>query len=162
MQLGHVHLKVRDLERSIDFYTHFLGLKLNERVKDQYAFLSFGSRHHDLALQSVGKSASLPASTCAGLYILAFEVPDQETLLAAYTALETAGIETVLVDHLISWAMDFSDPDGNGIEIYWDTRHEPGGQSLWHGRNLVLPAHRLSHCLDNAHQVNMNHIHHSG
>ena len=91
-QLGHVHLKVRDLERSIDFYMRFLRLQLNERVGDQYAFLSFGNRHHDLALQCVGKTAPMPASTCAGLYHLAFEVPDRSTFIAAYTALETAGI----------------------------------------------------------------------
>ena len=152
IQLGHVHLKVRDLERSIDFYTRFLGLTLNERVKDRYAFLSFGSRHHDLALEYMGKGASLPSATGAGLYILAFEVHDQEAFLAAYSTLKTAGVETALVDHLISWAVDFNDPDGNGVEIYWDTRREPGGQPLWHGRNVVLPAHRVAHCLDHTRQ----------
>jgi catechol 2,3-dioxygenase len=150
-RLGHVHLKVRDLERSIDFYMRFLGLKLNERMGDQYAFLSNDSKHHEIALQCVGKAAPIPASTCTGLYHLAFEVPDQKSFAAAYAALETAGIKTILVDHLISWAIDFTDPDGTGIEIYWDTRAEPGGQALWRGRNLSLLAQRLSPCQDGSH-----------
>lgn len=52
------------------------------------------------------------------------------------------------MDHLISWAIYFDDPDGNGLEIYWDTRNEPGGEKLWHGVNVPLPAEKLLAVLD--------------
>jgi catechol 2,3-dioxygenase len=143
-RLGHAHLKVRDLERSVDFYTRCLGLKVVERVGDQYAFLGNGDRHHELALQCVGSRAQQPASICTGLYHIAFEVPDRQSFVDAYNILTSEGVETALVDHLISWAVDFIDPDGNGVEIYWDTRREPQGQALWRGRNITLPTQRLA------------------
>jgi catechol 2,3-dioxygenase len=140
MKLGHVHLKVRDLDAAIAFYTHFLGLQVVERIGGQYAFLSGGELHHEIALQNVGMYAPMPSPHATGLYHVAFEAPDQSAFAEAYRALVSAGVEVVTVDHLISWAMYFADPDGNGLEIYWDRRHEPGGQMLWRGRNLQLRA----------------------
>lgn len=142
-KIGHTHLKVRDLDRAIAFYTRFFTLKLIERVGDWYAFLSGGQFHHEIALQNVGPDAPQPAAASVGLYHVAFEVPDRRSFALAYQSLTEAGVRVALVDHLISWAMYFDDPDGNGLEIYWDTRYEPGGQTLWHGRNLPLPEEKL-------------------
>lgn len=143
MKLGHAHLKVRDLDNAIAFYTQFLGLRVVERIGEQYAFLSGGERHHEIALQNVGMNAPMPSSHATGLYHIAFEVPDRAAFAEAYRNLMAAGVDVVTVDHLISWAIYFSDPDGNGLEIYWDKRQEPDGQSLWRGRNLQLRADKI-------------------
>jgi catechol 2,3-dioxygenase len=142
-KIGHAHLKVRDLERAIAFYTRFFQLQVVERVGTHYVFLSGGAFHHELALQNVGAAAPGAAAHGVGLYHVAFEVPDRRTLAQAYQALTTAGVAVAAVDHQISWAIYFDDPDGNGLEIYWDTRHEPGGKPLWAGENLPLPAEKL-------------------
>ena len=142
-KIGHAHLKVRDLTRAIEFYTKFFDLHVVERVGDHYAFLTGCDMHHEIALQNVGNSAPPPHPYGTGLYHVAFEVPDRESLAAAYQALTEAKIQVALVDHLISWAMYFDDPDGNGLEIYWDTRTEAWGQQLWHGRNIHLPPEKL-------------------
>lgn len=137
-KIGHAHLKVRDLSRAIAFYTRFFDLKVTEQVADQYVFLTGGSFHHEIALQNVGAQAPGPYSYGTGLYHIAFEVPDRQSLALAYQALTQADVTVATVDHLISWAIYFEDPDGNGLEIYWDTRGEPCGQQLWRGRNVPL------------------------
>lgn len=147
-KIGHAHLKVRDLNRSLEFYTRFFDLQVVESVGDQYAFLSGGDFHHELALQAVGPNAPQPAAYGVGLYHIAFEVPDQHSLALAYQSLTEAGVTVGPVDHLISWAIYFNDPDGNGLEIYWDTRRESFGQGLWHGRNIPLPAEKLLSVLE--------------
>src|SRR5690349_11407037 len=76
-KIGHAHLKVRDLQRSIDFYTRFLGLNVTEVVGNHYAFLTAGTYHHEIALQNVGSGAPQPPSRGTGLYHVAFEVPDK-------------------------------------------------------------------------------------
>ncbi len=142
-RIGHAHLKVRDLDRAIEFYTRFFDLKVAERVGDHYAFLSGGAFHHELALQNAGPNAPAQNPYGTGLYHVAFEVPDRRSLALAYRALTEAGVRVAPVDHLISWAIYFDDPDGNGLEIYWDTRKEPGGAKLWQGRNAPLPPEKL-------------------
>lgn len=142
-RIGHAHLKVRNIERALAFYTGFLGLREVERVGDQYAFLTAGGMHHEIALQNVGPHAPLPSPYGVGLYHIAFELPDKAALAEVYVALREAGVEVAPVDHLISWAIYFADPDGNGLELYCDTRHEPGGTDLWCGRNLPLSDERL-------------------
>ncbi len=137
-KIGHAHLKVRDLQRSIDFYTRFLGLNVTEVVGNHYAFLTAGAYHHEIALQNVGFNAPHPPTNGTGLYHVAFEVPDKRSFASAFRALTGAGIPVATVDHFISWAMYFDDPDGNGLEIYWDTREQPGGRQLWHGDNAPL------------------------
>ena len=137
-KIGHAHLKVRDLQRSIDFYTRFLGLNVTEVVGNHYAFLTGGTFHHEIALQNVGPDAPRSPARGTGLYHVAFEVPDKRSFALAYRALSEAGIPVAAVDHFISWAMYFDDPDGNGLEIYWDTREQPGGRQFWHGDNAPL------------------------
>jgi catechol 2,3-dioxygenase len=137
-KIGHAHLKVRDLQRSVDFYSRYLGLHETERVGDAYAFLTTGSYHHEIALQRVGPNAPEPPADGTGLYHVAFEVPDRHSFAAAYQTLTEAGIAVATVDHFISWAMYFDDPDGNGLEIYSDSRALPEGRALWHGENAPL------------------------
>lgn len=137
-KIGHAHLKIRDLHKAVEFYAKFLNLKVTEIVADHYAFLSGGSLHHEIALQQVGADAPQPPRFGTGLYHVAFEVPDKKSFALAYQNLTEAGVAVHPVDHLISWAMYFSDPDGNGLEIYVDTRKEPDGRDLWHGENLPL------------------------
>lgn len=138
MKLGHAHLKVRDLQRAIAFYTEFLGLSVTEIVGDQYAFLSDGSCHHTIALQYVGVDAPTPERYMTGLYHVAFEVAKKADFAFALQKLRGAGVQVNPVDHLISWAMYFTDPDGNGLEIYVDTRLEPNGALLWNGVNAKI------------------------
>lgn len=137
-KIGHAHLKVRDLDRSIAFYTRYLGLHETERIGNDYAFLTTGAFHHDIALQNVGSGAPQPPAHGTGLYHVAFEVPDRRSFALAYRALKEAGITVATVDHYISWAMYFDDPDGNGLEIYSDSRNLPGGRQIWRGINAPL------------------------
>jgi catechol 2,3-dioxygenase len=138
LKIGHAHLKVRELDRSIAFYQQHLGLRLIERVGDHYAFLSGGAFHHEIALQHVGMNAPQPPAHGTGLYHVAFEAPDRRAFAAVYRDLRQSDVAVALVDHYISWAMYFDDPDGNGLEIYWDTRGEPNGRPLWAGDNAPL------------------------
>lgn len=137
-KIGHAHLKVRDLARSVAFYTRFLGMRVTEQVDERYVFLTGGHFHHEIALQRVGAMAPSPPANGTGLYHVAFEVPDKRSFALAYRQLTQAGIVVATVNHYISWAMYFDDPDGNGLEIYWDTRNEPGGRQLWAGDNAPL------------------------
>lgn len=148
--IGHTHLKVRDLDRAVAFYTRFLDLHEVERVGGHYAFLTGGGLHHEIALQQVGPNAPTPPDHGTGLYHVAFEVGSKRDFAEAYNALQDAGVEVGAVDHRISWAMYFSDPDGNGLEIYWDTRNEPGGTKLWQGINLPLSDAEILGALDRA------------
>lgn len=137
-KIGHAHLKVRDIDRAVAFYTQFFDLKITERV-GSFAFLSGGEFHHELALQGLGNSAPLPHPQGVGLYHLAFEVPDKAAFAQAYRALKDAGVRVGAVEHYgISWAMYFNDPDGNGLEIYVDTRGDYADATLWHGDNRYL------------------------
>jgi catechol 2,3-dioxygenase len=136
-RIGHAHLKVRNLDRALAFYMRFFDLKIVERVTN-YAFLSGGEFHHEIALQALGDYAPLPSRGSVGLYHVAFEVPDARSFAQAYQALTEAGVPVGAVDHRISWAMYFSDPDGNGLEIYWDTRHLMEGEVVWLGDNRQL------------------------
>ena len=150
-RIGHAHLKVRDLARAIEFYTRFFNLELVEQVGDHYAFLTGrapvgwhgAAVHHEIALQNVGPQAPSPSPIGTGLYHVAFEVPDKPAFARAYQKLVEAGVPVATVDHFISWAMYFDDPDGNGLEVYCDTRRDPGGQVLWHGQNGPLPREEI-------------------
>ena len=147
-KIAHAHLKVRNLDCAIDFYTRYLGLHLTERVADAYAFLTTGEFHHDIALQQMAPDAPQPSPSSTGLYHVAFEVPDRRAFAAAYATLTNASISVATVDHFISWAMYFDDPDGNGLEIYSDSRHLPGGHAFWHGENAPLDEQTIRAALE--------------
>ena len=139
VKLGHAHLKVSDLDRAVAFYERFLRLHVVERVDERFVFMTTGALHHEVALQRVAIDAPTPPPSATGLYHIAFEVPSRRAFAEAYAALADAGIAVATVDHRISWALYFDDPDGNGLEIYWDTRGEPEGAPLWRGENRELP-----------------------
>jgi len=128
--LGHVHLIVADLDRAISFYTALLDLTVTERLAN-YAFLSFGDHHHDLALQERAEAESSVADS--RLYHVAFELDSAAALGDAARWLNDEGIAVDPVDHGISKALYFDDPDGNGVELYVDTRDD--GSEQWHGNN---------------------------
>jgi catechol 2,3-dioxygenase len=140
VRLGHVHLKVRDLARSVDFYTRVLGLRVSEEVGGTFAFLTSGDAHHELALQEVGAGAPNPPQGATGLFHVAFEAPDDASFARAFTALRDAGLEVSAVDYGISWALYTADPDGHGVEVYLDTRQAAGGRARWGGRSAPLDA----------------------
>lgn len=130
--VGHVHLKVRDIEAASAFYTDVLGLETTES-HGRFQFLSWGDRHHDVALQAVGADAPGPGRG-VGLYHAAMEVTDGAALTAIYERLRDRGVDVTPVDHGISKALYFEDPAGNGLEVYLDTRDE-NDQEHWAGRN---------------------------
>jgi catechol 2,3-dioxygenase len=132
LHLGHVHLKVRDLEPALAFYREVFGLGVTER-HGRYAFLSWGEHHHDVALQALGADAPGPGAG-VGLYHAAIEAESLDRLQGIYERLEERGVDVSPVDHGISKALYFADPDGNGLELYVDTRESHDG-SEWSGQN---------------------------
>lgn len=147
-RIGHAHLKVRDLDRAVDFYERFLGLKLRERAGDRWAFMSATDVHHEIALQNVGADAPTPGRYSTGLFHVAFEVPDKRSLAMCYKNLLDHGIAVAVVDHRISWAIYFSDADENGLELYCDTRQDADGTELWAGQDRPLTHEQLLLLLD--------------
>lgn len=120
--LGHVHLKVSDLERSIDFYQEVLGLELTQRMGHSAAFLSAGGYHHHVGLNTwESKGGAAPPSGTTGLFHAAFRYPNRLALAKAYRRLLTLGVPLEgAADHGVSEALYLRDPDGNGLELYWD------------------------------------------
>jgi catechol 2,3-dioxygenase len=137
--IGHVHLKVADLERALGFYRDVLGFELTQRYGKEAAFLSAGGYHHHIGLntwESAGGRPPLPGST--GLYHLAIVYPTRAELADALRRLVEAGIAlTGASDHGVSEALYLNDPDGNGVELYWDRppedwpRNREGGIEMY-------------------------------
>lgn len=121
VRVGHVHLKVADLDRAVAFYRDFLGFEVSQRMAGA-AFLGAGGYHHHVGLnvwESRGGGPAPPGST--GLYHVAFLYPDRRSLAEALRRLTRAGVPLEgAADHGVSEALYLRDPDGNGIELYWD------------------------------------------
>jgi catechol 2,3-dioxygenase len=122
VNVGHVHLKVADLDRALDFYVGVLGFELQTRMGHNAAFISAGGYHHHIGLntwESAGGSAPPPGTT--GLYHAAFRYPTRRALADALRRLVDAGITLDgASDHGVSEALYLRDPDGTGLELYWD------------------------------------------
>jgi len=119
-RIGHVHLRVADLERAIAFYTGVIGLTLVTRYGTQAAFLSAGGYHHHIGLNTWdSRGGTPPPRGHTGLYHTAFLFPDRPALAQALARALAAGVEiSGAADHGVSEAVYFDDPDGNGVEIY--------------------------------------------
>jgi catechol 2,3-dioxygenase len=124
--IGHVHLKVADLDRALDFYCGVLGFELTQRYGPGAAFVSAGGYHHHIGLntwESRGGSPPPPGST--GLYHVAIRYPTRAALGDALRRLVRAGIRLDgASDHGVSEALYLRDPDENGLELYWDRPRE--------------------------------------
>ncbi|MBB4041842.1 catechol 2,3-dioxygenase [Microvirga flocculans] len=122
VRIGHVHLKVADLERSLAFYCGVLGFELIQRYGTQAAFVSAGGYHHHIGLNTwESKGGSPPPPGTTGLYHVAILYPSRAALADALYRLAEAGIPLQgASDHGVSEALYLSDPDGNGIELYVD------------------------------------------
>lgn len=121
--VGHVVLKVRDLEQAARFYRDVLGLKEVGRMADRMVFFSAGTNHHDLAVLKVGSDAPGSSRESVGLYHVALKIGNSlEELRAAKAHLEAHGVPILgLSDHAVSQSIYLQDPDGNGLELFVDT-----------------------------------------
>lgn len=135
-RIGHIHLKVSDLNRALDFYCGLLGFELITTYGDDAAFISAGGYHHHIGLNTWYSKGSQPASTnSVGLFHFAILYPTRKDLALIYDRLIQAGHPlTGASDHGVSEALYLDDPDGNGIELYYDRPAEQwpknGGGSL--------------------------------
>lgn len=139
VKIGHVHLKVADLQRSLAFYQGVLGFSVTQRYGSQAVFLSAGGYHHHIGLntwESAGGQPPPPGST--GLYHVAILYPVRAALAVAVRRVLASGIELEgVADHGVSEAVYLRDPDGNGVELYWDKppeqwpRADDGGLAMF-------------------------------
>ena len=145
VRIGHVHLKVADLERALRFYCGVLGFEITQRYGAQAAFVSAGGYHHHIGLntwESLGGSPPPPGTT--GLYHVAILYPTRRALADALRRVHEAGIPLDgASDHGVSEALYLRDPDDNGVELYWDRPPEqwprtPQGELAMFTRRLDL------------------------
>src|SRR6266853_3872198 len=121
-RIGHVHLKVADIERSLAFYCGVLGFDVTQRYGTQAAFISAGGYHHHIGLNTwESKDGGPPAPGTTGLYHVAIVYPTRADLADALRRLIAAGVSLDgASDHGVSEALYLRDPDHNGVELYWD------------------------------------------
>jgi catechol 2,3-dioxygenase len=125
-RIGHVHLKVSDLDRALAFYQKLLGMEIMQRYGSQAVFLSAGGYHHHIGLNTwYSKNAGpAPGNTC-GLFHTAILYPERKDLAVIFQRLHDAKYPIVgASDHGVSEAIYLDDPDGNGVELYWDRPRE--------------------------------------
>ena len=121
-QIGHVHLKVADLDRAVAFYNRVLGFQLTGRIGDQLAFLSAGAYHHHIGLNTLeSRGGNAPEAGTTGLYHAAIRYPNRQALARAVRQVIDQGHPVSHgSDHGASESVYLADPDGNGLELYWD------------------------------------------
>jgi catechol-2,3-dioxygenase len=139
-RIGHVVLKVRDLDRSLAFYRDLLGFQVAGEMSNVMIFLTAtGQNHHDLALLRVGDQAPSAQPGAVGLYHLAVELSDLEALRSAHALLAEQGLLKGAIDHGVTRSVYTADPDGNEIELYCDAP-----RAEWEGRvNEVMTVRPL-------------------
>ena len=146
-RIGHVHLKVSDLERALGFYCGVLGFELTQRYGRQAAFISAGGYHHHIGLNTwESEGGAPPPGNSTGLYHLAIVYPTRAALADALRRLTAANIPLDgAADHGVSEALYLRDPDSNGVELYWDRPqdqwpHTPDGALNMYTRRLDVQA----------------------
>lgn len=138
-RIGHVHLKVADLDRALAFYCDLLGFNLISRMGNEAAFISAGGYHHHIGLNTwFSKDAPPAPRRSAGLFHLAILYPNRKDLAVAFQRLIDAGHRlSGTSDHGVSEALYLNDPDENGVELYWDRpetswpRHPDGSINIY-------------------------------
>jgi catechol 2,3-dioxygenase len=125
-RIGHVHLKVADINRSLDFYCKLLGFELITRYGPDAAFISAGGYHHHIGLNTWFSKGAPPApKNAAGLFHTAVLYPTRRDLAVIFQRLQQAKYPlTGVADHGVSEALYLDDPDNNGVELYWDRPKE--------------------------------------
>lgn len=125
-RIGHVHLKVSDLQKSLDFYCGLLGFEITTYYGTDAAFISAGGYHHHIGLNTwQSKGAGPAARNGVGLFHTAILYPTRKDLAIIFDRLRQASYPlTGAADHLVSEALYLDDPDGNGVELYWDKPKE--------------------------------------
>ena len=143
VRIGHVHLKVADLERALAFWRDVMGFEVTQRMGRQAAFLSAGGYHHHIGLNTwESAGGSPPPSGATGLYHVAILYPTRALLADALRRVLAAGIELQgASDHGVSEAIYLRDPDRNGVELYWDRPREQWPRSA--DGNLAMFTHPL-------------------
>ena len=146
-RIGHVHLKVANLERALAFYSDILGFTVMQRMGDTAAFLSAGGYHHHIGLNTwESLNGDPPPAGCTGLYHTAILFPTRAALAQVLHRVLRAGIPLEgAADHGVSEAIYLRDPDDNGVEIYWDRPRElwprtPDGSLAMYTRRLDVPS----------------------
>jgi len=130
LRIGHVVLKVRDMDRSIEFYRDLLGFQVVGQMSNVMTFLTAtGENHHDLALLRVGDQAPAPLPNAVGLYHVAVQLADMDALRQAHGLLSEHGLRKGAVDHGVTRSLYTADPDGNEIELFCDAP-----RAEWEGR----------------------------
>jgi len=144
-RIGHVHLKVSNIQRSLDFYCGLLGFGLMAMYGDQAAFISAGGYHHHIGLNTWHSLDAPPATKeGVGLYHTAIVYPTRKDLATIYLRLKDNAYHfTGASDHGVSEALYLNDPDGNGVELYWDRPKElwpksPDGTIIMYTKPLNL------------------------
>ena len=147
VRIGHVHLKVSDLERALDFYCGVLGFELTQRYGPEAAFVSAGGYHHHIGLNTWhSKGGPPPPAGATGLFHVAILYPTRAALADALRRLQAAGIPLDgASDHGVSEALYLRDPGQNGVELYWDRPEDqwpraPDGSLAMDTRRLDLDA----------------------
>ena len=142
-RIGHVHLKVSDLERSLQFYRDLLGFEVMQRYGDSAVFISAGGYHHHIGLNTWHSKGAGPApANSAGLYHTAILYPTRKDLAVILKRLIDANYPlTGASDHGVSEAIYLNDPDRNGVELYWDKPKEQW--PLDENGNLMMVTERL-------------------
>lgn len=144
-RIGHVHLKVSDLQQSLDFYCGLLGFEITMLYGSQAAFISAGGYHHHIGLNTWHSKGMPPAPVHGvGLYHTAIVYPERRDLAVIYKRLLDANYPlTGASDHGVSEALYLNDPDGNGVELYWDRpkelwQYNPDGSIVMYTQFLDL------------------------
>jgi catechol 2,3-dioxygenase len=150
VRMGHVHLKVSDLERALKFYRDVLGFEVTQRMGDSAAFLSAGGYHHHIGLNTwESAGGTTPSVGTTGLYHLAIIYPTRAKLGDALRRLIEARISLDgAADHGVSEALYLRDPDGNGVELYWDRPREDWPRDAKGGLAMYTRALDLQRLLD--------------